>query len=339
MRKNFILLIISIFLTGCESSEERTQRFFHLGNRALQDGFYEQSIEFYNQALKETPNYAAALNNRGVARIESDHPYEAILDYNQAIQIDPDYLDALFNRAYAYEEIGQYKNALKDVQLIQTIRPDSAFVHFYQGLVETKMRKYNEALLSFHKADSLNPLNPETIINKATIYYFLEDYTFAENLVNDALELSNEDANAYSLLSLIEMKKENYESSLAEINRALDIVPGEPYFLNNRGFIYLQMDSLSAAIEDINRSIVLNPKNGWAYRNKGIYLTKTGDYEEALNLFNRAIQSKEFIDELYFYLGVAHLKLNNKAAACEAWKKGVELNEVSSQQMLDQNCD
>ena len=51
----------------------------------------------YDQALKEDPNYAEALNNRGVARIESGHPYEAIIDYNKAIVMSPQYLDALFN--------------------------------------------------------------------------------------------------------------------------------------------------------------------------------------------------------------------------------------------------
>lgn len=337
MRKIFQLIIL-ISIVACESSEERTERFFHMGNLALNDGNYNQAIEYYDQALKETPTFAKALNNRGVARIESDHPYEAILDYNKAIQIDPSYLDALFNRAYAYEEIGQYGNALSDVKTIQAITSDSAFVYFYQGLVEAKMRSYKEALLSFQKADSLQPLNPETLINMASIYFFQERYDTATVIVNRALELSGNDANAFNLLSLIELKKENYQAALAEINLALDLVPGEPYFLNNRGFIYLMMNDLDAAIEDINRSIVLNPKNGWAYRNKGIYKMLNEDYEEAQNLYRRAIKSAEFIDELYYYQGLTFLKQGETEKACEAWKKGMEQKEISSQRMLDQNC-
>ena len=83
-------------------------------------------------------------------------------------------------------------------------------------------------------------MNPETIINKATIYYFLGKYDQAESLTNSALELSERDANALILLSLIEVERNNFPSALAEINRALDEVPGEAYFLNNRGFIYLE---------------------------------------------------------------------------------------------------
>ena len=187
MRKLLLLSVLVSALVSCESSEERTQRFFNLGNRALNDGNNLQAIEFYNQALKESPNYAPALNNRGVARIESDHPYEAILDYNKAIGLDPDYIDALFNRAIAYEEIGQFSNALRDVQFIQTLKKDSAYVYFYEGLLQTKLRNYDLALSRFNVADSLVPSNPETIINKATIFYFQEKYDSAKALVNTVL--------------------------------------------------------------------------------------------------------------------------------------------------------
>ena len=66
---------------------------------------------------------------------------------------------------------------------------------------------------------------------------------------------------------------------------------------------------------------------------------RKGDFQEAINLFERAIKTGEFIDELYSYLGDAHLKTGNKEAACDAWRKGAEQNEIQSKQRLDQNCD
>ena len=205
----YILLFSVLFLIACESAEERSDRFFNLGNQALANGEYEQAIQLFNESIKEVPNNAAALNNRGVAKMETDHPYEAILDYNQAIQIQSDYLDALFNRAYAYEEIGQYDKSLRDVDQIQLLVQDSAFVYFYQGLVLTKMRTYDRALESFVIADRLNPLNPETLVNMATLFYFKNQYDTAIAILNDAMELSPNDANVFSLSSLIALEKGN----------------------------------------------------------------------------------------------------------------------------------
>ncbi|MEM9338557.1 MAG: tetratricopeptide repeat protein, partial [Bacteroidota bacterium] len=126
--------------------------------------------------------------------------------------------------------------------------------------------------------------------------------------------------------------------ALVEINRALEEVPDEPYFLNNRGFIHLQMDSLDLAIQDIDRSILLNPNNGWAYRNKGIFYMKRADYKQAIRLFKRAIDEPDFIDEVFYYLGLAYEQSGDRTQACESWYQGVAQNESASVQMI-KACD
>jgi tetratricopeptide (TPR) repeat protein len=341
MTKFKLLFAITICITilGCESDEERRDRFFQLGNYAIEDGEYDKAIDLFNESLKIDPKYSMALNNRGVAKMEDDHPYEAILDYNQAILLRADYLDALFNRAYAYESIGNFYKSLGDIDRIMNLKPDSAFVHFYKGLVLTKSRSYDAALESFNLADSLDINNPETIINIATIHYLKDDMEMASKYVSASFELNSNDPNASNLLSLIQLKNNNLLAALVEINRAIDEVPEEPYFLNNRGFVYLQMDSLDLALDDINQSILINPKNGWAYRNKGIYFLEKDDYEQAIRLLKRAVEEPDFIDEVYVYLGQAFQKAGDIEKACEAWAKGSEKNEEASKRLLNQNCE
>ena len=332
-------LIAIFFLASCETQDERRDRFFQLGNLAIEDGDYDKAITLFDESLKVDPDFSLALNNRGVARMEANHPYEAILDYNQAILKQSDYLGALFNRAYAYESIGKFESALEDVAKIMILRPDSAFVYFYKGLVLTKTRSYGLALETFLVADSLNPLNPETIINIATVHYLQGNLEKASEVLAQGIELDTDDPNASNLQSLIHLENKKYLAALVEINRALDAVPDEPYFLNNRGFINLMMDSLDLALQDIDASILLNPKNGWAYRNKGIYFLKTGDYSQAIRLMNRAIEEPDFIDEVYNYLGQAYQKSGDMAKACEVWSEGASKNEAASLALLNQNCE
>ena len=337
MRLLFVLAVCA--LVACERAEERRDRFFHMGNKALANENYEEAINLYDQSIKEDADYIGALNNRGVAKMELDHPYDAILDYNQAIARDQNFKDALFNRAYAYEAIGQFQNALDDMEAIELLSPDSSFVFFYKGLVLTKMKRYDLAFQAFITSDKLLPDNPETLINIATIHYLTGNLSASDALIDKVLGLEPKNANAFNLLSLIALKSTQLQRALVEINRALDEVPGEPYFLNNRGYVYLQMDSLERALEDINRSIVLSPENGWAYRNKGIYFLAKGEYQRAIDLFERAIRTADFIDELYYYKGLAHQQAGDLNQACAAWDKGVQENESKSGQMLAQNCD
>jgi len=336
MRWKFFFLIA--VLAACESPTEKRDRFFLRGNQALEAGNYEKAIQLYDQSLKSDLNFTLALNNRGVAKSELGQKYEAIIDFNQAIVRKSDYLDALFNRAYAYESIGQFQNALDDVYDIKAIVPDSAFVFFYEGLVLTKMRKYDEAYQSFQRSDSLESHNPETLVNLATVHYFKAEFEAAEELLAEVLTLEPTNANAFNLYSLIALKKGDFQRSLAEINRALDVIPSEPYFLNNRGYVYLEMDSLDLALSDINRSIVLNPNNGWAYRNKAIYAFKNQEYSRSLDLLIRAEKTNDFIDELFYFKGLTLEKMGRSNEACENWRRGAENEEIRSIEMLNQNC-
>ncbi|MEQ8238275.1 MAG: tetratricopeptide repeat protein, partial [Cyclobacteriaceae bacterium] len=119
---------------------------------------------------------------------------------------------------------------------------------------------------------------------------------------------------------------------------ALSIVPLEPYFLNNRGFLFLEIDSLTAAEKDINRSIILDPSNAWAYRNKGLLYAKRDQHKDAVRLFNEAISRNKFIDEVYTPLGRSLYHLNQLEEACEAWKKGISLEEQQASILSEKYC-
>lgn len=328
-----------LLLAACQSTIDRRNQFFLKGNQALERENFTQAIQLYDQSLKEDPDYALALNNRGVAKSELGQYHNAIIDFNQALARNPDYLEALFNRAYAYEDIGQFQNALDDVQEIKNQVEDSAFVFFYEGLILTKTKAYDRAYAAFQKADLLAPDNPEILINLATLYYYQKKMMAASEILQEVFTLAPNNANAFNLSSMIALEQGAFDLALAEINRALDEEASEPYFLNNRGYIYLEMDSLDLAIADINRSIVLNPTNGWAYRNKGIYLMKRGEYERALRLFGRAAQTGSYIDELFYYEGLAFKKQSKLSQACESWSRGVDKGETRSGQMRAQYCD
>jgi len=121
--------------------------------------------------------------------------------------------------------------------------------------------------------------------------------------------------------------------AMYSVERALELTPDEPYFLNNRGMVYLEMDSLELGLIDINKSILLNPKNGWAYKNKGIYYAKKSNYDRALEMFERAKGANEFVDELYYQLGKTYLEMGEGKKACDTWKEGIEKGEKRCEAM------
>ena len=105
------------------------------------------------------------------------------------------------------------------------------------------------------------------------------------------------------------------------VNKAISLDSKQTYFLNNRGFVYLSLKEYDKALADINQSISADPYNGWAYRNKGIYYLMQQDYASAERLLVQAEGMDNFIDKIYFYLGMAYQKNNKRVEACKAFSQ------------------
>jgi len=326
----YILLISTLLLAGCMSDEDKRNGFFVQGNQALERGAFKEAIEHYTNSLKVDPTFADALNNRGVAHMERGNAYDALADYNQALSINPNHDECRMNRAYALEFIGQYTNALGDVNFLLVKSQDSAFLHFYKGLVLTKIRDYKAALVAFNRSMDLGMDQVETGVNVATIHYFMGSNDSTRYYLDKVFAQIPKEPNALNTLSQLLLSEGKFTESLYAIEQALEVAPKEPFFLNNRGLVYIEMGLFDRGLEDINQSILLNPENGWAYRNKGIYYFRKGEFDRAIELFQRALDTREFIDELHYYYGMAHAALGNATAACEQWKLGKEKGEKRS---------
>jgi tetratricopeptide (TPR) repeat protein len=84
-------------------------------------GRYQQSIESFNQAIRITPDYAAAYFNLGIVYTSMGQTQRALESYDEAIRIMPNHANAYNNRAIIYLYQGQIfpgcSNALKACKL------------------------------------------------------------------------------------------------------------------------------------------------------------------------------------------------------------------------------
>jgi tetratricopeptide (TPR) repeat protein len=299
-----------------ESKETRQQRFLAQGNDMVKKRNEEEAINFYQGALELDPCFADALNNLGSVYFHQRNFQEALEQYTQAIACKPDFIPAYINRANTYYELNELYSALKDLDHVESERPDTVVLHFSRGLVYTRLKNYGKAKYSFRKAMQLDPRNEEVMINLATLYYFEHRYDSALNLLEPIASRGSEEPNVYNVMAMVKTETGNLHGALGLVNKALELRPHDPYYLNNRGYIYLQQKENDKALTDINESIVMDPYNAWAYRNKGIYYLSSGNIDEAIRLLKEAEKIDPGITNLYYYLGEAYWNTNDHKQAC-----------------------
>ena len=120
------------------------------------------------RALQIYPNYALALQLRGVMKMRSDHIEEACADFQQAIQSDPNLGAAYVALGAAYNRLGHFSEATLVLNRAAAILPRAWFAHYESALAYLGTGKIEAAWHAISKAlDNL----PDEPYNRSAIFY------------------------------------------------------------------------------------------------------------------------------------------------------------------------
>ena len=320
MSRLFYFLIPVVLLSSCETGEVKLQQLLLKGNIALKAGQQEQASYYYKEALLLDSCFSDALNNLGTISFRSGRWDDAVHLYDQAILCKP-VPQYYLNRANAWFEAGAFFNVLEDLSIYEKTYPDTIPPKVLRGLTLARLKKYDEALELFSRILSEDSLNPEHRINRATLFYYRQEYDKARSDLQLSLQLDSVNSQAYNTLAMISADENSPEEAMDLIEKALRNAPMHPHYLNNRGYIHILMGKLKEAEEDINQSMVREPDNPWVYRNKGIIYLETGDLTSAERMFRQVLSMDSSVDKATEYLGKTLMAAGKKEEGCNWLRK------------------
>jgi tetratricopeptide (TPR) repeat protein len=124
-------------------------------------------------------------------------------------------------------------------------------------------------------------------------------------------------------------EKGDYQGSLADYNRAIQINPNLAIAYNSRGVLKAdKLQDIQSALTDYNRAIQFDPKFALAYKNRGILKEKElQDSKGALADFNRSIQLDPNDASAYYNRGYLKIvKSNDNQGALTDLNRAIQLD-------------
>jgi TolB-like protein/Flp pilus assembly protein TadD len=206
-----------------------------------------KAIEYFEEAIRQDPNYALAyaglaealitLPGHASARLQDVKPKakEAAL---KALQID----DTL---AAAHTALAQvlffdldFAGAIKEFQRAIDLDPNYATAHhWYANGPLLALGRFDEAIAEGARAVELDPLSPIINVNQANNYIIAGRYDEAIHQIRKALELDPEFGYAHTNLGLALELKGDLPGTIAEFRRARQL-NGNPMSLAYLGNLY-----------------------------------------------------------------------------------------------------
>ncbi|MBD3879654.1 MAG: tetratricopeptide repeat protein [Quinella sp. 1Q5] len=114
-------------------------------------------------------------------------------------------------------------------------------------------------------------------LTEAGKLYYQGNLSGAANHCTQAIELSPDNATAYSIRGAIHYKLNDFNSALADFNKAIEFNYSDYKNFYNRGLAYVKLNDYRRAAQDFNQAIQLNPNDADSWHNRGLCRQRLGD--------------------------------------------------------------
>jgi TolB-like protein/Tfp pilus assembly protein PilF len=234
-------------------------------------------------AAKPTDNseaydaYLRGLAFEGRNAVEADMQEKAIASYERAVQLDP-------NFALAWARLSRMDALL------------------YFGRNNTAARR-DAAKRALENAQKLQPNSPETLLALGYYqYWVLHDYGSAKTTFGVVSKMLPGRGEVPRALALIARREGHWDESIAYFEQALTLDPRNVEFLPDAAYTYGVLRRFPAALKLYDRALDIIPNNPWIMANKASIYQTEGNLKEAakfLTHVNAQTPSSAFEIKIY----------------------------------------
>lgn len=207
---------------------------------------YDKAIEMYNLVLKEFPDDARALNNKGSALRGRENREEALKLFKRAAELDQNYTDPRVNMGGILSELDRPNEALSMLEEVyQKEKPDFTL-----------------------------------LLNLGYTYSKLGNYVRAHELYDEAEKLAHNDTQILLNIAVLYQSERNYEKSIEYSNRILELDPDHVGGLETKGSSLIDSGQLNFGIYYLDRALKIDPNEEAALVNLALAYRRLHDFGE-----------------------------------------------------------
>jgi len=202
-----LLLLSIIFIPFSVEAKVLPGYLFEKALQESKDGNFIEAEKIWSSYLKQYPDDAAALSNRGNIRLALGDPEGAITDQTHAIKMSPEDSDPYLNRGIAEEALGLWEDAKNDYNYVLKKNPKDVSALYNLGNVMGSMDNWVEAKSLFSQAVLSNNAIAMARSSEALAIYQLGDLELAEKKIRLLITKYPLFADARAALSALLWKK------------------------------------------------------------------------------------------------------------------------------------
>ncbi len=257
--------------------------------------------------------------------------FESMLKTNHVLFFDSNEFESIIHH---YLENGKIALAKKAIKLGLDQHPTSTNLKLFRIEVYIFENKLEKAEVLLDELYELEPLNEEIFIQKANICSKNDDHQKAIELFKQALDLSNDEADIYSLIGMEYLFLDEFENAKNYFIKCLDSDKEDYSALYNVIYCFDYLEQNKDAIVFLNDYLDRNPYCEVAWHQLGKQYFELKEFDKALTAFDFAIISDDMFIGAYLEKGKVLEKIDRFEEAIENYKITMALDDPTSFALL-----
>ncbi|UJH67920.1 tetratricopeptide repeat protein [Allomuricauda sp. SCSIO 65647] len=262
---------------------------------------------------------------------KSIHKFESMLKTDDVYFFDAEDFEDIIHH---YLNNGKVSLGKKAIQFGLQQHPHSVELKLLHVEVLVFEDKFEEAGKWLDELQNIDSHNEEIYVQRANIQSKLDNHKKAVELLQQALELTDDSFDIHSLLGMEYLFMDDYEKAKLSFMRCVEFDDRDYASLYNVVYCFEFMEDYDGAIRYLNDYLERNPYCEVAWHQLGKMYFSKQMYQEALAAFDFAIISDDSFLGAYFEKGKVLEKLGKYREAIDCYETTIEIDDPTSHAFL-----
>jgi len=326
LRKVLIIIILNLISFHFSNAQSMYQQYYDMGLNAMSQGDLRSAEVHFTRAIELSPNYADAYAQRGRVKWFSNRFADAMKDYNVAISIRPEILTSKNIRKIFRQLFEDYNEIIDDFAYTITIDTNEYKAYDGKQFVDLVGGDASKKLSQYEREVKKDPQNVQRIIRLALAEFYIQDYEATIENCNRALEINPGTQWAYFLRANAYAMVYELRRSLRDYYSFVEFNDDFPILYLNRGIVNIHLNNDFEALSDFDRAIKLRPDLYKAIYFKGKILGENGQLDEAIELLTNVIENEPDNYGAMVHRGLFYKQKNNYIEALSDYEMVIKYN-------------
>lgn len=304
MKKSIIISVVAIFISF-NLSAQAYFAYIKNGEKAYNAKDYKTAIEEFTKVIEAKADHDKAWNLRGLCFEETNSLDRAVSDLKKAVELKPKEATYQFSLGRVLYKMEKYDEAA--VAYGEAANNDKKMTAAFENkaLSLIAVKRYKEAIESTDGALGTSKTSNLYYI-KGVAQDSLMDYQGAGYSFNRAVFYDSKNTKAHLGASFTFSKQNEYEKSMASMDKALALDANNIDALLLRVNINLDHKNVTKAVDDLTKIITLKPEVVKYYVLRGDVYQAINQHPNAIADYSKAIQMNKEDYAVYFQRAKAH---------------------------------